>query len=141
MIQGQFFGKMIRVSVRKSELQRKSQSYSPKVRVTAGKSEPNCPKRVSESDFGGSAEKGLKAFLNPPKALDVFSPHLPCENPRTQFLAISMVFPQNLVDFQSSSIDRFSVIFNQLQTVFSISFQSVLISFNQFDSVKNAGIY
>ena len=69
MIRGQFFGKMIWVSVRKSELQRKSQSYSPKVRVIARKSELNCLKRVSESDFGSSAEKGLKAFLNPPKVV------------------------------------------------------------------------
>ena len=69
MIRTQSFGEMIRVSVQKSEIQRKSQSYSPKVRVTAGwtpQSESNCPKQVSESDFDSSAEKGLKALLNPP---------------------------------------------------------------------------
>ena len=51
-------------------------------------------------------------------------------NRRTQFLAISMVFPQNLVDFQSNSIDflSFSISFRQ--------FQSVSISFNQFQSVS-----
>ena len=59
MIRGQFFGEMIRVSVRKSELQRKSRSYSSKVRVTTGKFESNCPNQVSESDVGNSTEKGL----------------------------------------------------------------------------------
>ena len=46
-----------------------------------------------------------------------------------------MVFPQSLVDFQSILIDflSFSISFSQLQ--------SILISFDQFDSVKNAGIY
>ena len=54
-----------------------SQSYSAKVRVTARKSElqpdgppkseSNHPKQMPESDLGTSAEKGLKAFLNPPK--------------------------------------------------------------------------
>ena len=51
----------VRVTHRKSELQ----SYGPP------KSESNRPKlwakQVSESDFGSAAEKGLKAFLNPPK--------------------------------------------------------------------------
>ena len=47
---------------------------------------------------------------------------------------LSMVFRQILVDVQSTSIDFLSSIsFGQ--------FQSVLINFNQFNSVKNAGIY
>ena len=71
MIRTQFFGEIIR-------FWSESQSYSAKVRVTAQKSElqpdgspkseSNRPKEVSESDFGSSAEKGLKAFLDPPKS-------------------------------------------------------------------------
>ena len=34
------------------------------------KSESNRPKQVSEWDFGSSAGKGLKAFLNPPNLKD-----------------------------------------------------------------------
>ena len=56
-------------------------------------------------------------------------------NRRSQFSAISTVFPQILVDFQPIRIDcrPFSGNFNQ--------FQSILVSFNQFDCVNNAGIY
>ena len=48
-----------------------------------------------------------------------------------------MVFPQILVNFQSIFID-----FCHFQSV-SVSFSEfqILISFNQFDSVNNAGIY
>ena len=50
-------------------------------------------------------------------------------NRGSQFSAISRVFPQILVDFQSVSIDflSFSISFSQLQ--------SILINFNQFQSV------
>ena len=66
---------MIRVLVRNPELQRKSQSYSPKVRITPGwtpKSGPNRPKHVSDLDIGSSAEKVLKTFLNPPKLYSIW---------------------------------------------------------------------
>ena len=56
-----------------------------------------------------------------------FAPRLPCEIAKAYFAAISRVFLQILVDFQSVSIDFF-VIFNQ--------FQTVSINFYQFDSVK-----
>ena len=56
-------------------------------------------------------------------------------NRRSQFSAISMVLLQILIDFPSILIDflLFSISFSQLQ--------SILISFNQFDLVKNAQIY
>ena len=59
------------------------------------------------------------------------------QNRRSQFLTISMGFPQ---DSRRLSIhfDRFSVIFNDLQSVL-INFQQ--FHFNQFDPVENAGIY
>ena len=58
-----------------------------------------------------------------------FAPSM--RNRRSQFSAISMVFLQILVDFQSISID-----FCHFQSA-SVRLK---ISFNQFDSVKNAGI-
>ena len=51
-------------------------------------------------------------------------------NGRSQFSAISMVFPQILVDFQSISIDFLSF------SISSSQLQSILISFNQFQSVS-----
>ena len=65
MIRTQFFGEMIRVSVRKSELQAqmselqpKSQSYSRMDPQNLNRIAPNrCLNRI----FRGSAEKGLKA--------------------------------------------------------------------------------
>ena len=72
MIRRLFFSEMIQILVRESDLERR------KVRVTSQKSElrPDGPpksesnrtKKMSESDFGGSAEKGLKAFLTPPNS-------------------------------------------------------------------------
>ena len=58
-------------------------------------------------------------FFNPPSM----------RNRRSQFSAISMGFPQILNDFQSTSIKflSFSISFGQLQ--------SVLITYNQFESV------
>ena len=58
-----------------------------------------------------------------------FSTHLPCEIAEANFVAISMVFLQILIDFPSISIDflSFSISFRQLQ--------SILINFNQFQSV------
>ena len=58
MIQTQFFGEMIRVLVRKSELQCKSQR--PESRRYNRR-----PKQMSESVLGSSAKNGLKAFMNP----------------------------------------------------------------------------
>ena len=59
-------------------------------------------------------------------------PNRPPPPSTSQLSAISMVFPQILVDIQSTSIE-ISVIFNRLQ--------SILISFNHFDLVKNEGIH
>ena len=61
----------------------------------------------------------LGAFFTPPST----------RNRRSQYSAISMGFPQMFVDFQSISFDflSFSISFSQLQ--------SVLINFNQFQSV------
>ena len=60
--------------------------------------------------------KSIRCFFAPPSM----------RNRRSQFSAISMVFPQILVDFESISIDFLScsISFSQLQ--------SILISFNQF---------
>ena len=62
MSQGRIFSEMIRVSAQKSELQAKSQSYRPKVRVTAWEtpiffahgSGPLHPIRLGHSSLGGS---------------------------------------------------------------------------------------
>ena len=54
----------------KSELQAKSRSYGPKVRVTAWQtpeSEQNRPEKGPEWGLGVSTENHLKAFLNAPK--------------------------------------------------------------------------
>ena len=64
MSRGQTFSEMIRIRARKSELQAKSRSYRPKVRVTP-ESEPNCPEKGPEWGLGASTESPLKAFLNP----------------------------------------------------------------------------
>ena len=62
MIRGRIFSEMIRISARKSELQAKSRSYRPKVRVTAGQT----PKIRTESP-GKAPESGLGASTeNPP---------------------------------------------------------------------------
>ena len=77
-------------------------------------------------------DKSGENWDQPDKKVYVYVP-FSCLN----FLAISMVFPQILVDSRSIfcqfEIQWVSVCFNQ--------FQSILISFNQLDSVKTAGIY
>ena len=67
MIRGRMFREMIWVSAQKSELQAKSRSYRPKVRVTAGS-------RV-RTEFS-STENLPKAFLNPPKTIVLLAPIL-----------------------------------------------------------------
>ena len=60
MIRGRIFSEMIRVSAQKSELQAKSRSYRPKVRVTAGETpriEPNRSEKAPEWGLGASTEK------------------------------------------------------------------------------------
>ena len=56
MIRGRICSEMIRISARKSELQAKSRSYRPKVRVTAGRPPKSEPNKAPESGFGASAE-------------------------------------------------------------------------------------
>ena len=59
MIRGRTFSDMIRVRARKSELRPESQSYGPKVRVTAGQtpeSEPNRPENKKKLGLGASTE-------------------------------------------------------------------------------------
>ena len=82
MIRGRVFSEMIRIQARKSELQAKSQSCGPKVRVTAGQT----PRIRTESPRKGPRmgfmciyrEAPLKAFLNPPKLLVLLSSLLSC---------------------------------------------------------------
>ena len=62
MIRRRIFREMIRVSARNSELQAKSRSHRPKVRVTVGQT-PNRPETEPESGLGASAENPpLKPF-------------------------------------------------------------------------------
>ena len=93
------------------------------------------PKTPGTPTNSKSLESDSKVAFEVSPNIRCFWPHLPCEIAETNFVAISMVFLQILVDFLSISIDllSFSISFNQSQ--------SILISFNQFDSVKNAGIY
>ena len=65
MIRGLLFSKMIRISLRKSEIQGKSRSYRAEIGDTDPKSEPKRPESAPERGFGLCTEKGLKAFLNP----------------------------------------------------------------------------
>ena len=79
----------------------------------------------------------LKKFQEPHKLKVVFffHPAFRAKSPGPIFSDFNGFPPDFLVDFQSVSIDflSFSMSFRQLQ--------SVLISFNQFDSVRNTGIY
>ena len=60
MIRGRISSEMIRIQARKSELQAKSRSYGPKVRVTAGQtpeSELNRSEKAPKWGLGASTEK------------------------------------------------------------------------------------
>ena len=61
MIRGRIFSEMIRVQTRKSELQAKSRSYRPKVRVTAGQT----PTSRTESP-GKGPRIGFRCFYRKP---------------------------------------------------------------------------
>ena len=124
------FSETIRVSVRKSELQAESRSYRPKVRATRSstpKIQPGSPRIGACFSLHGVLALPT-TFWNSPEVRH-FSPYLPCEISQAKFSAISIVFPQILVDLQSISIDflSFSITFSQ--------HQSTSINFNQFQSV------
>ena len=82
MIRGQSFGKHLQVSAQKSELQAKSRSSKPKVRVTAGETpriRTESPEKETRIGVYFLLQKTpLKAFLNPPnvcrKVVTYFGP-------------------------------------------------------------------